>query len=143
MMDSIRGRIPRPEPSLDLNDLLERCLGRIELAERILRRFQHALDDDLEQLEQSLWSEDVDRAARIAHRIKGASLAAAACEVRDCAMRLERSAKARELDGARACLEELREAGSRLAQVRVLPTGGGLCEAAHAANGQEGSPCEF
>jgi HPt (histidine-containing phosphotransfer) domain-containing protein len=58
---------------LDLAALQARCLGKLDLVERVLQTFNEQLDADLEKLEQALAAEDVAMFAQVAHRIKGMS----------------------------------------------------------------------
>lgn len=55
------------------DELLERCLGKRELALRVLDRFKTQLAQDLESLQAALQDRDLYRMARVAHRIKGAA----------------------------------------------------------------------
>jgi HPt (histidine-containing phosphotransfer) domain-containing protein len=122
-MDSVDAQMPQAPPPADVKDLLDRCLGKIEIAERILRTFQRTLDEDLQQLEQSLLAADVRQTIQIAHRIKGASLAAGAHELKEHAQRLETSA-ARGMDDTLACFQRLQEARARF---RKAATFGPAC----------------
>ena len=58
---------------LDTQELLGRCLGKQELAQRVLARFRNQLSEDLTQLERALLDGDATLIARVAHRIKGAA----------------------------------------------------------------------
>ena len=84
--------MPSANSPVDTNDLLARCLGRMDIVERILSRFQGVLDDDLDQLERALRSSNTEEIVQIAHRIKGASLAVSAYDLSDCASRIEKCA---------------------------------------------------
>jgi HPt (histidine-containing phosphotransfer) domain-containing protein len=63
---------------VDVDELLGRCLGNLAFAERILAVFQQRCGTDLEELERAIDSEDLERVAAIAHRLKGACANAAA-----------------------------------------------------------------
>jgi len=54
-------------------ELLNRCLGNVEFATRIIDRFLSCLPMELEELEQAYKSGDAVGIARIAHRMKGAT----------------------------------------------------------------------
>jgi HPt (histidine-containing phosphotransfer) domain-containing protein len=58
---------------LDLKALEVRCLGRIDLVERVLQTFSEQLDADLDKLEQALASGNMAEFTLVAHRIKGMS----------------------------------------------------------------------
>ena len=52
-------------------ELVERCLGNLELADRVLRRFRDGIDDTLTQLQVLAEADDLAALARRAHRLKG------------------------------------------------------------------------
>ena len=60
-------------PTLNTQELIARCMGNLEFAERLLDKFQGRLDADIVELEAAIDAEDADAIARVAHRIKGAS----------------------------------------------------------------------
>jgi len=75
---------------LDLEGLLHRCMGNVDLVRRVLEKFQTRLPEELAELEKALEGADMERLARIAHRVRGSSatvsaegLAQAAAEVED------------------------------------------------------------
>jgi HPt (histidine-containing phosphotransfer) domain-containing protein len=59
-------------------ELLGRCLGKPELAMRVLQKFERQLADDLAGLEQAMAAHDLATAGSLAHRIKGAAANVAA-----------------------------------------------------------------
>jgi HPt (histidine-containing phosphotransfer) domain-containing protein len=59
-------------------ELLGRCLGKPELAMRVLQKFERQLADDLAGLEQAMATHDLTTAGALAHRIKGAAANVAA-----------------------------------------------------------------
>jgi HPt (histidine-containing phosphotransfer) domain-containing protein len=93
----------------NLDELTARCLGRIDLVDRVLVQFQESLDQDLEQLDQAMANEDVAGIARVAHRVKGTSLTVAAHRLKDCAEELEESAAAKELERIDESLREFKQ----------------------------------
>lgn len=95
---------------IDLQDLLQRCLGRVDLVERILLKFQGALQCDLKALETALDAEDADAVAHIAHRLKGASLSVAAHGLKEHAQRIEASASRQRLEEMQVYVAQLKEA---------------------------------
>lgn len=58
--------------------LLHRCLGKLELAQRVLDRFLDNVDQDVEQLRGAVRDNDAGQLARTAHRVKGSSASIAA-----------------------------------------------------------------
>lgn len=83
-----------PQPQvLNLNELVDRCLGNIEFAERLLRRFGDLLDADVEVIAQAAGANDIHLVCQIAHRIKGASANVAAPALVKVAEEIEAAAK--------------------------------------------------
>jgi len=66
------------ETVLDLEELKARCLGNMDLVERVLAKFAGQLDRDLIELETAIASGDATQAAQLAHRIKGIAASVAA-----------------------------------------------------------------
>ncbi len=67
------------EPAvLELWELMQRCLGKPELAKRVLNRFQLQLKVDVERIAAALESEQFEEAREVAHRLKGAAANVAA-----------------------------------------------------------------
>lgn len=74
---------------IDRQELLQRCMGNPEFAERCLTRFLQRLQADVEQLQQSVRLGATDEISRIAHLIKGSAATVAASSLSDAAGRLE------------------------------------------------------
>lgn len=66
---------------LDYYQLLERCLGNVAFAERILAKFIQKFAEDLERLETSASAGDAEAATLVAHRLKGSAANVAAAEL--------------------------------------------------------------
>lgn len=88
------------QPVIDLEGLKARCLGNLNLVERVLAKFATQLDTDLAALEQAVLAGDTDSAALVAHRIKGMSANVEARDLFHSATAVERLAKD-------ACVAEL------------------------------------
>jgi HPt (histidine-containing phosphotransfer) domain-containing protein len=110
---------------INVEDLLTRCLGRLDLAERILQKFLDALDVDVRQLEAAVQASNVDEVAHLAHRIKGASLAVSAGQLTACARRLEDSATARRVEEFADQFESLKQESRRFQDLPALPVPAG------------------
>jgi HPt (histidine-containing phosphotransfer) domain-containing protein len=78
---------------LDFEALKERCLGNVDLVERVLKTFATQLDVDLAQLEQALAAGDSAGFALVAHRVKGMAANMAATGLSATAASAERSAR--------------------------------------------------
>ena len=93
--------------ALDTNELLARCLGKRELVERVLTRFQTQLTEDLVRLQAAAETGDGEMIAKTAHRIKGAAANVSAHGLRQCAAALEEAARAGAWDQVPTRLELL------------------------------------
>jgi HPt (histidine-containing phosphotransfer) domain-containing protein len=68
---------PRPanercfDDVMDLESLYERCMGNLDLMERVLDKFEKRLPEELAELERLLDGGDAATIAQMAHRIKG------------------------------------------------------------------------
>jgi HPt (histidine-containing phosphotransfer) domain-containing protein len=102
---------------LDVEDLLARCLGNLEFAQRILGKFQERCDEDLEALEKAVFARDIDSVARLAHRMKGASANASALGLQKHASEIERAARHQALEEVPASLESLKREWVRFSEV--------------------------
>ena len=74
---------------LELWELLNRCMGKPELASRVLVRFQKQLDEDLNRIEMLLDKSEFESAREVTHRLKGAAANVAAHALRESAHSLE------------------------------------------------------
>ena len=126
-MESIRAYEAQASAPVDIDDLLGRCLGRIDLAERILQTFQTALEGDLKKLEAAVSAFDANEIAHVAHRIKGASLAVSAHRLTECARSIELSANARRLDEIPEHLARLKSESSRLDDLNTIFADSSTC----------------
>jgi len=93
----------------DIDDLMHRCMGNIDFAQRILARFQETGDVNLSSLEEAVTAENTETVAQLAHRFKGASANAAAPGVHACAAQLEQAARQHSLTEIPVHLESLKQ----------------------------------
>ena len=56
---------------IDLEALQTRCLGNLDLVDRVLAKFTTQVDSDLDDLERAIEAGNAEQAAQLAHRIKG------------------------------------------------------------------------
>jgi len=87
-------------------DLVERCMGNIELATRLLNQIQAILAEDLKLLQQSGQTADPNEVARLAHRLKGATVNIGAYELSDLFERIEQLGRIGEMATVSGCLLE-------------------------------------
>jgi HPt (histidine-containing phosphotransfer) domain-containing protein len=101
---------------LDFESLKARCLGNLDLVERVLNKFTSQLDADLERLEQALLAHDTSAFASVAHRIKGMSANVEARCLHSRAVVAEECARHNHEEGLMDHLERMRDERSRLAE---------------------------
>lgn len=72
-------RLPSPmppstaTPAIDLDALLQRCLGNLDLAERAIEAFLDDFPTSHSNLEQAIELDDSEAVSQLAHRMKGAA----------------------------------------------------------------------
>lgn len=102
---------------LEMWELLGRCLGKPELAARVLHRFQKQLADDITQIETALDSEEYEVARETVHRLKGAAANVAAHALREQAHALESALQLELADQYRLVLRGLKSEQARFEEV--------------------------
>lgn len=110
------------EKPVDIGELLARCLGRVEIAERVLSTFRGTLSADVAVIEESLAAGNAAETASRAHRLKGGALSVAAAELGALAASIEHLARSGDLHRVGPLLEPLRQETARLREFR-LPAG--------------------
>ncbi len=83
-----------PSEVLDWKVLCDRCLGNIDLVQRVLKKFEQRLPQELAELERALSLGDTEQVARVAHRIKGSSANVSAEGLERAAEEVEGSSRA-------------------------------------------------
>lgn len=104
---------------LDLQQLLQRCLGRIDLAQRLLRSFETRFIEDLSTIEECLNQEDPPRLSRLVHQLKGAAANVSAPALHASLTRMEEAVRAKRSEEAGHCLEEVRRAWERYLEFKA------------------------
>lgn len=124
--DQIKGGqgMPTEKAPFDGQELLTRCMGNRQFAERVLDKFLTRLEADVSELEQAIAEEDLTAVARVAHRIKGASANVAAHRLHECCAGLEQRALRQNVQHLAAELDALRAEQSRFAQCARLAGNG-------------------
>src|SRR5690606_371959 len=105
---------PPSSSLIDADDLLRRCMGHRELADKLREEFRQQLEQDIEHLLECFQKGQTEDAYRRAHGLKGAAATVACKRVRDSAERLERAAKEGDLATADSQLRDLEECCRRL-----------------------------
>jgi HPt (histidine-containing phosphotransfer) domain-containing protein len=107
-----------PLPGIAFDELLERCLGNMAFAQRILENFEARMTTDLAEIDAALLAQDGQRAARLAHQLRGSAANAAAGKIEALSGEIERLAKQNDLTKARAELARLGEQWQRTREQR-------------------------
>ena len=103
---------------LDFDQLVRRCMGRVELAERLLASFHERLPIEVAQIQECLTACDVVRLARLTHQFKGTTANVSAQELHGIAVRMEHAARAGDCEAVAGCLTEVAAAWQRFQQFR-------------------------
>jgi HPt (histidine-containing phosphotransfer) domain-containing protein len=105
--DAARNDGERP---LEFDELVRRCMGRIELVERLLASFEDRFPKELSQIEECLIAGDVERLTRLTHQLKGTAANVSAPVILAIATKMEESARARRLETVTTHLSDVRDA---------------------------------
>lgn len=101
-------------PGIAFDELLERCLGNLAFAERILASFTQRVEPELAQIEGALDANDGPLAARLAHQLRGSAANAAARSIEALCCEIEQAARRNDLGAARRCLLRLDDQWRRI-----------------------------
>lgn len=92
--------------------LADRCMGKLELVDRLVRILAEGLPRDTAEIEAAVDSEEIDRVASLAHRLKGAAANMCAERLSLAAAGLEQAARVCDAEGISESWHGLqREAG--------------------------------
>jgi HPt (histidine-containing phosphotransfer) domain-containing protein len=94
-------------PPLDQERLLQHCMGKPAICQRILTIFRDTVPGTLEELKQGLAEGNIEEAARLAHSLKGAAANVVAHSLQGAAFQVEQAAKSGNSRSARLGLEAL------------------------------------
>jgi HPt (histidine-containing phosphotransfer) domain-containing protein len=110
---------------LDVQGLSDRCLGNLELVERVLSRFETHLPRELAELERLMEVGDTDQLTLAAHRIKGSSSNVSAAGLQRVAAEIEDLTRAGRVEDIPAKFRNLREQWQRYVDCRAALRRGG------------------
>ncbi len=97
------------DDSFSLEELQRRCLGNLELVERVLAAFKDGFEDELLALQSAVGQASQTDIARLAHRMKGSCSNVAARGLGDCAARIEEMARSGQAQDVGVLIESLTE----------------------------------
>jgi HPt (histidine-containing phosphotransfer) domain-containing protein len=112
-MDRVPNRGSAADAPLDMEQLVRRCMGRIELAERLLKSFESRFPEELTQIEVCLEENDSTALSRLVHQLKGAAANISAPDLHAILTRMEHAVRSEQPEAARTCVEEVHEAWDR------------------------------
>jgi signal transduction histidine kinase/CheY-like chemotaxis protein/HPt (histidine-containing phosphotransfer) domain-containing protein len=101
---------------IDRPSLLKRCLGKTELADKLLVKLHARLGTDLYEIKQVIDAGDCEQLARCAHRLKGAAANLSAEPLRAVAAELEALGRKGDIGAARDALARLKYEARRFLQ---------------------------
>lgn len=91
----------------DMEQLVRRCMGKIELAERLLKSFESRFPEDLSKIEDSLREYDSKAASRMVHQLKGAAANVSAPDLYSMLTLLEDVVRSEQYERANDCVGEI------------------------------------
>lgn len=103
---------------LDFEQLCRRCMGRLDLAERLLASFERRFPLELVEIESCLAEGDLPRLVQLAHRLKGASANISAPRLHALMQRLEDAACGESPDAAAGLLTQLQSEWEKFNQYK-------------------------
>lgn len=89
--------------------LVERCMGNLSLAQRLLARFADSGRQDCDQLEAALRAGDLSSLATVAHRLKGSSATIGSNHMAQLASLIEQESKSSEGANLESIVVEIRD----------------------------------
>lgn len=96
-------------------------MGNIELAERILTRFEDSVSSDIDELIASLEARTHSETRRIAHRIKGCCANVGAEDLVNVATELELLAESDRIEQPSEWIDRIRHEQGRVTAEKILP----------------------
>jgi HPt (histidine-containing phosphotransfer) domain-containing protein len=114
----VAGTCAGAELPLDYAQLTRRCLGKIELVERLLASFESRFPEELSQIEQCLLEGDAPRLARLTHQLRGAAANVSAPSLQAVITGMEESARAGRLNDFEVRLADVRRAWDHFREYR-------------------------
>ncbi|MFP4580202.1 MAG: ATP-binding protein [Candidatus Sumerlaeia bacterium] len=95
--------------SFDMDDLMNRCMHKKALVQKLMGKFLDILDKGLDALETSVREKDAEQIAFHAHSLKGSSGNLSAMKLMELCAGMEQKARNNEIDDMEARLESVKE----------------------------------
>jgi HPt (histidine-containing phosphotransfer) domain-containing protein len=94
---------------LDLKGLHDRCMGDVDLVQRVLKMFEERMPEEFETIEKALQGRDTEQIARVAHRVKGTAASVSAGRLTQAAGEIEDAGREGRLADLPAGVERLHD----------------------------------
>lgn len=102
-----------PSP-INVDELLARCVGRVDLLEKTLAHFEQCMSPQVSQLEESAQRGDLESLRSVVHRLRGAALTVSAISLSSSAEQLEKALVKDSSSCPEKCLENVLEECGRI-----------------------------
>ncbi len=102
-----------------LDELLARCNGKVDLAQRVLRTFRAQFGTYIEQCEEAIGNEDLGQLAAVAHKMKGATSSVGAHGLNQLAQSIEASSMEQRFDEVERLVQQLDDDWQRIEEMNV------------------------
>ena len=99
--------------SIDTASLIDRCMGNVELASRVLAQFETQLSADLKAAEEALGANNSADGVKIIHKLKGCAANVSANALAGVASQIESLIRAADLAAAGSAMPHLRAEADR------------------------------
>jgi HPt (histidine-containing phosphotransfer) domain-containing protein len=109
--------IQETDGPIDFGSLQARCLGNVQLVERVLKKFTVELEASLVALEKAVEGRDSHTFGAVAHRLKGMSANVAAWPLHECARQAEELAHGEDPQALAEQLKRIQEMRVELSRV--------------------------
>jgi two-component system sensor histidine kinase/response regulator len=113
------------QPPLDRDLLVRRCMGRLDLVDRLLRSFESRFPEDLSRIENCLRAKNFEELSRLVHQAKGAAANISAPELHSNMSQLEQALRTDPGETATTCLADVQRAWNRFLEFKVTIEPGG------------------
>jgi HPt (histidine-containing phosphotransfer) domain-containing protein len=100
---------PLSSDVLDLGALRNRCMGDLDLVQRVLKTFEERMPEEMETIEKALQLRDTEQIACVAHRVRGCSASMSADGLMRAAAEIEDAGRQGRLTDLPAGIERLHD----------------------------------
>jgi HPt (histidine-containing phosphotransfer) domain-containing protein len=98
-----------PSAVLDMESLRNRCMGNLDLVQRLLKTFHERMPLEMDAMEEALKQSDAEAVARLAHRVRGSSASMSADGLTRAATEIEIISRSGSVEDIPASIEHLRD----------------------------------